>query len=177
MIWVGLSPLRQRVFLGQSQKKSDFKAWDGLSSPWLSWRWRGQHGKECRQPLGAESGPPDSQQGNGDLIPTTTGTDICQREWAWKRVFLQFPDGNSARPTPWLQPPEILNREPSLAVWVPFFLKKKKISPELTSVPIFLYFFFICGMPTTAWLDKWCVGPHQGSELPNPGPPKRNMRT
>ena len=31
-----------------------------------------------------------------------------------------------------------------------FFLRK--ISPELTSMPIFLY--FICGTPTTAWLDK-----------------------
>ena len=31
-----------------------------------------------------------------------------------------------------------------------FFLRK--IGPELTSVPIFLY--FICGMSATAWLDK-----------------------
>ena len=28
----------------------------------------------------------------------------------------------------------------------------RKTGPELTSVPIFLY--FICRMPTTAWLDK-----------------------
>ena len=33
-----------------------------------------------------------------------------------------------------------------------FFLRK--ISPELTSMPIFLY--FICGTPTTAWLAKQC---------------------
>ena len=30
----------------------------------------------------------------------------------------------------------------------------RKTAPELTSVPVFLY--FICGTPTTAWLDKWC---------------------
>ena len=30
----------------------------------------------------------------------------------------------------------------------------RKISPELTSVRIFLC--FICGTPATAWLDKWC---------------------
>ena len=30
----------------------------------------------------------------------------------------------------------------------------RKTGPELTSVPIFLY--FICGMPTTAWLAKRC---------------------
>ena len=42
-----------------------------------------------------------------------------------------------------------------------------KISPELTSVPIFLY--FICGMPATAWLGKQCIDPHPGSELANHG--------
>ena len=46
-----------------------------------------------------------------------------------------------------------------------FFLRK--ISPELTSVPIFLY--FRCGMRATAWLDKQCIGPHPGSKLVNPG--------
>uniref|UniRef100_A0A9L0RE28 Centromere protein U n=1 Tax=Equus caballus TaxID=9796 RepID=A0A9L0RE28_HORSE len=30
-------------------------------------------------------------------------------------------------------------------------------------------------MPATAWLAKWCVGPHLGSELANPGPPKWNV--
>ena len=35
----------------------------------------------------------------------------------------------------------------------PSFLLSKT-GPELTSGPIFLY--FICGMPTTVWLDKWC---------------------
>ena len=35
-----------------------------------------------------------------------------------------------------------------------FFLSfLRKISPELTSVTIFLY--FICGMPAIAWLDEW----------------------
>ena len=53
-----------------------------------------------------------------------------------------------------------------------FFWKKKKISSELTSVPIFLY--FICGMPATAWLDEWCVRLHLGSELANPGPQNRS---
>ena len=33
----------------------------------------------------------------------------------------------------------------------------RKTGPELTSVPIFLY--FICGMPTTAWLAKQCHVP------------------
>ena len=70
-----------------------------------------------------------------------------------------------------------------------YFLRK--ISPELTSaaspplfaeedwpwtsMPISLY--VICGMPTTAWLDKWCIGPHLGSELVNPRPLKQNLRT
>ena len=56
----------------------------------------------------------------------------------------------------------------------PLFLLRK-IGPELTSMPIFLY--FICGMPATAWLDKWCIGPHLGSDLVNPGPLKWSMRT
>ena len=51
-----------------------------------------------------------------------------------------------------------------------FLFLLRKPGPELTSVPIFLY--FICGMPATAWLDKRCIGPHLGSELVNPGPPK-----
>ena len=38
--------------------------------------------------------------------------------------------------------------------WLFWGFFSRKISPELTSVPIFLY--FICGMPTTAWPDKWC---------------------
>ena len=38
----------------------------------------------------------------------------------------------------------------------------RKIGPELTSVPIFLY--FICGMPTTAWLAKGC---HVHTQDPN----------
>ena len=33
-------------------------------------------------------------------------------------------------------------------------LLPRKTGPELTSVPIFLY--FLCGMPTTAWLDELC---------------------
>ena len=35
-----------------------------------------------------------------------------------------------------------------------FILFFRKISPELTPVPIFLC--FICGVLTTAWLDEWC---------------------
>ena len=49
------------------------------------------------------------------------------------------------------------------AFW--FFLRK--ISPELISMPIFLYFYM--WMPATAWLDKWWVCPHPGSEPVNPG--------
>ena len=36
----------------------------------------------------------------------------------------------------------------------PFFFLLKNTGPELTSVPIFLY--FICGTPITARLAKWC---------------------
>ena len=35
-----------------------------------------------------------------------------------------------------------------------FFLRN--ISPELT-LPIF--FYFICGMPATAWCGEWCISP------------------
>ena len=42
----------------------------------------------------------------------------------------------------------------------------RKHDPELTSVPIFLY--FIRGMTATGWLDKQCIGPHPGSNLANP---------
>ena len=35
----------------------------------------------------------------------------------------------------------------------PFFFPRKT-GPKLSSMPIFLY--FICRMPTTAWLAKWC---------------------
>ena len=48
------------------------------------------------------------------------------------------------------------------------FLFLRKIGPELTSMPTFLY--FMCRMPVTAWIDKWCIGPHLGPELANPGP-------
>ena len=34
----------------------------------------------------------------------------------------------------------------------------RKVGPELTSMPIFIY--FLCGTPATAWLDKLCVGPN-----------------
>ena len=51
----------------------------------------------------------------------------------------------------------------------------RKIGPELTSVPMFLY--YICGTPTTAWLDKRCVGPHLGSELASPRPWKLSTWT
>ena len=56
-----------------------------------------------------------------------------------------------------------------------FFFFLRMISSELTSVPIFLY--FICRTPVTAWLDKQCVGPHPGSKLMNPGPPKERTQT
>ena len=49
----------------------------------------------------------------------------------------------------------------------------RKPGPELTSVPIFLY--FICETPTTTWLEKQCVGPHLGSKPANPGPPEQNV--
>ena len=35
-----------------------------------------------------------------------------------------------------------------------YFFFLRKTGPELTSVPIFLY--FTCGPPTTAWLAMWC---------------------
>ena len=43
----------------------------------------------------------------------------------------------------------------------------RKIGPELTLVSIFLY--FICGTPTTTWLDEWCVGWLLGSKPSNLG--------
>ena len=46
-----------------------------------------------------------------------------------------------------------------------FFLRN--ISPELTSVPIFLY--FICGMPTTAWGAKRCHVPTRDPNRRTPG--------
>ena len=53
------------------------------------------------------------------------------------------------------------------------FLFLRKISTELTSVPIFLQ--FIGGMHATAWLEERWVGPLSGSELVNSGPPKQNV--
>ena len=47
----------------------------------------------------------------------------------------------------------------------------RQVSPELTSVPVFLNFIF--GTPATAWLDEQCVGPHPGSKLVNPRPLKQ----
>ena len=49
-----------------------------------------------------------------------------------------------------------------------------KIGPELTSVPIFL--FFICGMLSQHGLTRG-VGPHLGSEPENPGPLKWSVQT
>ena len=54
-----------------------------------------------------------------------------------------------------------------------FFFFLRKISPELTSIPILLY--FICGTPTTAWLAKAVPCLHPGSEPVNPGAPKWNV--
>ena len=56
-----------------------------------------------------------------------------------------------------------------------FWFLVKEIVPELTSVPIFLYFYM--WDVTTAWLDEQCVGPHPGFEPTNPGPPKWSMQT
>ena len=53
------------------------------------------------------------------------------------------------------------------------FMYLRKISPELTSVPIFLY--FVCGTPATAWLDERCGSLHLGSKPANPGLPKRSV--
>ena len=46
------------------------------------------------------------------------------------------------------------------------FIFLRKISPELTSMPIFLC--IICGTPATAWIDKCCIGPHLGTKPANP---------
>ena len=57
------------------------------------------------------------------------------------------------------------------------FLKKmlvRKIGPELTSLPIFLYFMW---GTATVWLDEQCVGLHPASEPENPRPPKWSTRT
>ena len=51
--------------------------------------------------------------------------------------------------------PCTINRN-SCAFFLCFFLLRKT-GPELTSVPIF--FYFICGMPTAAWLAKRCHVP------------------
>ena len=57
----------------------------------------------------------------------------------------------------------------------------RRTGPELTVMPIFLY--FICGTPTTAWLAKWWHGfpssamSTSGIWLVNPGLPKQNMST
>ena len=59
----------------------------------------------------------------------------------------------------------MISHELTSAANPPLFLLRK-LGPELTSMPIFLY--FICGMPTTTWLDKWRVGPSLGSEPANP---------
>ena len=48
----------------------------------------------------------------------------------------------------------------------------RMMGPELTSVPIFLYFMWDT---TPAWPDEQCVGPYPGSEPTNPGPPKWSM--
>ena len=52
------------------------------------------------------------------------------------------------------------------------FLFLRKTGPELTSVPIF--FYFICGTPTTAWLDK---RRHVCTPDLNQGTPGRRSRT
>ena len=56
-----------------------------------------------------------------------------------------------------------------------FLFLLRQISPELTSLTVFLY--FICGTPATAQLDQQWVGLHPGSEPANLGPWKWNMRT
>ena len=58
---------------------------------------------------------------------------------------------------------------PVLTLPILLFLLRKT-GPELTSVPIFLYFIY--GMPTTAWLCQAvpCLPP--GSKPVNPGAPK-----
>ena len=61
---------------------------------------------------------------------------------------------------------------PELIAANPPLLLLKKTGPELTSMPIFLY--FICGTPTTAWRAKWC---HVRTRDPNrqtPGHPPRS---
>ena len=60
--------------------------------------------------------------------------------------------------------PPLLPHKVSAEVLLSFFFFRK-IGPEQTSVPIFLY--FMCGMPATAWLDKQCLGAYPGSESAN----------
>ena len=47
----------------------------------------------------------------------------------------------------------------------------RKVAPELTSVPVLLY--YCLWDASTAWLDEWAPGPHPGSKPENPRPPKR----
>ena len=68
--------------------------------------------------------------------------------------------------------PENLNLK-IIIIFTIFFLRK--ISPELTSVPILLY--FMCGMPTTAWLAKWCHVHTWDLNQQTLGPLKRNVHT
>ena len=62
---------------------------------------------------------------------------------------------------------------PELTTNPPLFAEED--CPELTSVPILLY--FLCVTPATTWHAKQSVGPHPRSELVNPGSPKQNVRT
>ena len=79
---------------------------------------------------------------------TNVGSEAAQRGQVSRPSYVEFPLSE------WYIRNE--NLVVSHSCFNPFndFLFLRKISPELTSMPIFHY--FTCGTPTTAWLAKWC---------------------
>ena len=97
------------------QRSQRFKAW-GINVPLLASIWRGPHGKEYRQPLGAQNTIPGwlpTRKWNHS--PTVTKNQILPT--IRMRLNVDFPpeppDKISIQPTPWFQPCSTLSKEPS----------------------------------------------------------------
>lgn len=56
---------------GGAEGVREMESVSGLNPPSLAGGWQGQCDEEFRWPPGAETGPVDSQQGDGNLSPTT----------------------------------------------------------------------------------------------------------
>lgn len=68
-----MSPLKAEIFSGWQQKSGRFGVGEGLDASLMDLKMEGPCEKEYDGPRSKDQTPPDSQPGNENLRPTTSG--------------------------------------------------------------------------------------------------------